>query len=76
MIRIETHLRLNPGGAVEVSVGDVAGYKAGRVSADRVGPGALPVFRADFNELRKSMDELSTLLETFKAARGGGFIES
>jgi hypothetical protein len=76
MIRIETHFRLKPGGAVEVSVGDVAGYKAGRVSADRVRPSALPVFYTNFSELRKSMHELPTLLETFKAARGGGFIES
>jgi hypothetical protein len=76
MIRIETHLRLKPSGGVEVGVGGTPGYNAGRVSADRVRPGALPVFYADFSESRKSMHELSTLLETFKAARGGGFIES
>ena len=76
MIRIERHFRLNPGRAMEVGVGRVPRYKAGRVLADRVRSGSLALFYADFSELRKSMHELSTLLETFKAARGGGFIES
>ena len=76
MIRIETHLRLNLGGAMEVGVGRVPGYKAVRALADRVRSGALEVFYADFSELRKSMHELSTSLETFRAARGGGCIES
>jgi len=76
MIRIETHLRSNPGEAVNVGVGRVPACKAVWVSADRVWSGALAVFYAAFSELRKSMHELPTLLETFKAARGGGFIES
>ena len=75
MIHLETHFRLKPGGAVEVGVGDGPGYKAEWVLADRVRSGGLPVFYADFRELRKSMHALSTLQETFEAARGGGFIE-
>src|ERR1700732_3021325 len=43
MIRIEAHLRLNPGGAMEVGVGRVPGDKAARASGVRGRGAALVV---------------------------------
>jgi hypothetical protein len=76
MIRIETQFGSKLGRPVEAGACHVPGYKAGMVLADRVRSRSRPVFYADFSELKKSVHEVSLALETFKAERGGGSLES
>ena len=75
MIRIETEFGSRVGRPAEAGACHVPGYKAGRVSVDRVRSESRPAFHADFSELTKSVHEFSSEFETLKAERGGGFLE-
>jgi hypothetical protein len=76
MIRIKTEFGSRLGKRVEAGAGHVPGYKAGRVSVAHARPEPQPAFHADFTDLMKSAHEFSSALETHKAGRGGGFLES
>jgi len=76
MIRIKTEFGSRLGRRVEAGAGHVPGYKVGRVSATHARPEPQPAFHADFTDLTKSVHEFSSELETHKAERGGGFLES
>jgi hypothetical protein len=76
MIRMETEFGSRLGRRVEAGAGHVPGYKERMLSAAHVRPEPRPAFHADFSDLTKSVHEFSSELETLKAERGGGFLES
>lgn len=76
MIRMKAEFETRLGRSVEAGAYYLPGCEAGGVSAARVRPESRLASQADFSDLRKSAHKIFLALETRKAERGGGYIES